>query len=125
SQRTGISWSMKQRMGNRRSDRGAGPANAALVEPAEESLVWVAGPVQVSNGTAKDEDTAVTLEKAVKPPRRRRLFLLWLFIFGTVSLSYLLGAAVIYFELPSSGFLNKAFVGARAWYDRRQTSSQT
>jgi hypothetical protein len=35
-------------------------------------------------------------------------------------LIYLGGAASMYFELPSSGFLKKAFVGARAWYQRER-----
>jgi hypothetical protein len=40
-----------------------------------------------------------------------------------MSLSYVLGAAVIYFELPSSDFLRKAFLGARAWNERRQVTA--
>jgi hypothetical protein len=36
------------------------------------------------------------------------------------SLGYLLGAAVIYFELPSSSFLRRAFAGGVALYDVRQ-----
>jgi hypothetical protein len=43
-------------------------------------------------------------------------------ILGFVSLGYLLGAAVMYFELPTSGFLSKAFVGGRAWFERREAS---
>jgi hypothetical protein len=35
------------------------------------------------------------------------------------SLSYILGAAVIYFELPTSKFLRKAFVGGAALYERK------
>ena len=44
----------------------------------------------------------------------RGKFLLVFFSFGIMSLSYLLGAAVIVYELPSSDFLRKAFAGAKA-----------
>jgi hypothetical protein len=36
------------------------------------------------------------------------------------SLCYLLGAAVIFFDLPSSSFLRRAFVGGAAWYEQQQ-----
>jgi hypothetical protein len=35
-------------------------------------------------------------------------------------LSYLAGAAVMFFQLPSSGFLSKSFMGVRAWGEKRQ-----
>src|SRR5262245_39514500 len=38
--------------------------------------------------------------------------------FGIVGLGYLGGAAVMFFHLPPCGFLNKAFAGANAWYER-------
>jgi hypothetical protein len=53
------------------------------------------------------------------PPRARRLSP-WLAVLGLVSLSYLLGAAVMFFRLPSSDFLDRAFTGARAWNERRE-----
>jgi hypothetical protein len=37
------------------------------------------------------------------------------------SLSYLTGAAVIFFDLPSSSFLRRAFVGGVAWYEQNQS----
>jgi hypothetical protein len=52
--------------------------------------------------------------------RRNAPFVL-LAVFGLVSLSYLLGAAVMFFQLPSSGFLSKSFVGARFWLERQDT----
>jgi hypothetical protein len=58
------------------------------------------------------------------PPRQRKLFSSLVSIFGVAALSFLLGAAVMYFDLPSSGFLNKAFIGARAWEERRQLFSR-
>src|SRR5204863_7687886 len=39
-----------------------------------------------------------------------------LFLFGLASLCYLLGAAVMFFDLPSSSFLRRGFVGGAAWY---------
>jgi hypothetical protein len=42
-----------------------------------------------------------------------------LFLFGLASLCYLLGAAVMYFELPTSSFLRRAFGGGVAWYEHR------
>ena len=44
----------------------------------------------------------------------RGKILLAFFFFGIMSLSYLLGAAVIVCDLPSSDFLRKAFAGAKA-----------
>jgi hypothetical protein len=39
-------------------------------------------------------------------------------ILGLVVLSYVFGAAVIYFELPTSDFLQNGFSGAEAWFER-------
>jgi hypothetical protein len=38
--------------------------------------------------------------------------------------SYLLGAAVMFFELPTSEFLSKAFIGARAWNEKREVLAE-
>ena len=46
-------------------------------------------------------------------------------IFGALSISYLLGAAVIYFKLPTSDFLENAFWGAQAWNDRGKSTLST
>ncbi|HEY7331284.1 MAG TPA: arylsulfotransferase family protein [Gemmataceae bacterium] len=40
--------------------------------------------------------------------------------FALISLSYLLGAAAIFFELPSSPFLRRAFVGGVSWYEHKR-----
>ncbi len=79
--------------------------------------------VPVGDDTAKKEDTPATPTEALKPPSRRKFLSLWLAIFGMLSLSYLLGAAVMFFQFPSSDFLGKAFMGARAWNERRQLTS--
>lgn len=39
-------------------------------------------------------------------------------ILGVAGLSYLLGAAVMFFQLPSSEFLYEAFTGGKAWHER-------
>jgi hypothetical protein len=59
---------------------------------------------------------------SLKPPRSKVIMIV-LFLFGLMSLSYMLGAAVIFFELPTSDFLHKAFVGAHAWYERKKAST--
>jgi hypothetical protein len=41
---------------------------------------------------------------------------------GLVSLSYVLGAAAIFFDLPSAPFLRRAFVGAVSWYELEETT---
>jgi hypothetical protein len=57
------------------------------------------------------------------PTPRSNLLLRLLFLFGLASVCYLLGAAVMFFELPSSGFLSKAFVGARAFFEEEEAAS--
>lgn len=60
------------------------------------------------------------------PPGRRpkfpflslRTVLASVSILGLISLSIVCGAAIMFFRLPSSDFFNKAFAGARAWYER-------
>ncbi len=39
-------------------------------------------------------------------------------ILGVAGLCYVLGAAVMFFQLPSSEFLSQAFAGGRAWHER-------
>jgi hypothetical protein len=41
-------------------------------------------------------------------------------LLGLLSLAYLFGAAVIFFELPSSSFLRRAFMGGLTWYEIKQ-----
>ncbi|HEV3340669.1 MAG TPA: arylsulfotransferase family protein [Pirellulales bacterium] len=40
-------------------------------------------------------------------------------VVGTMTLAYVVGAAVIFFGLPSSDFLERAFIGGRAWSERK------
>ncbi|HTU88773.1 MAG TPA: arylsulfotransferase family protein [Gemmataceae bacterium] len=53
----------------------------------------------------------------------RRFFVPCLSLLGLASLCYVLGAAVIFFDLPSASFLRRAFLGGAAWYEREQDSS--
>jgi hypothetical protein len=46
-------------------------------------------------------------------------------LLGALGVAYLLGAAVMSFRLPTSDFLDKAFSGARAWYERGQSTLPT
>src|SRR5205823_7451613 len=39
-------------------------------------------------------------------------------ILGVAGLSYVFGAAVMFFQLPSYDFLNQAFTGGKAWHER-------
>jgi hypothetical protein len=59
----------------------------------------------------------------VQEKTRGRLVVFCLFLLGLASLCYLLGAAVIFFDLPSATFLRRAFEGGAAWYEQEQTSS--
>src|SRR5215813_6940514 len=43
-------------------------------------------------------------------------------LLGVVGLAYLYGAAVMFFQLPSCVFLDKAFGGAKAWHERGQST---
>jgi hypothetical protein len=68
----------------------------------------------------KKEVAAPALPAAAREEQIRKRLRLSLAILGLMALAYLLGAAVMYFQLPSSDFLRKAFLGARAWNERRQ-----
>jgi hypothetical protein len=43
-------------------------------------------------------------------------------ILGVLGLGYLCGAAIMFFQLPSADFLEKAFRGASAWYERGRST---
>jgi hypothetical protein len=60
-------------------------------------------------------DVAPPAHQAFAAPRRS-WFLRCTYFFGLLSLGYLLGAAVIFFELPTSSFIRRAFAGGAAWY---------
>src|SRR4051794_14091345 len=60
-------------------------------------------------------DGAPPAHQAVAAPRRS-WFAACTSFFGLLFLGYLLGAAVIFFDLPTSSFLRRGFVGGAAWY---------
>ncbi len=71
--------------------------------------------------TAKKENTVTAPSHCAAVPRRNRL-VRFLALIGLVNLSFLGGAAVMFFELPPSSFLRQAFIGGTAWYEVRQTT---
>jgi hypothetical protein len=73
---------------------------------------------QAPDGPANKEGTAAGTRSAPAEPRRGLLFPCLAYL-GVASLGYLLGAAVLFFELPSSSFLRRAFVGGLAWYEAK------
>jgi hypothetical protein len=75
-------------------------------------------PAEAGDGTAKKDAPATGSPPPSGP--RRRLLLGCLSLFGLASLCYVLGAAVMFFDLPSSSFLRRAFVGGVAWYEQKQ-----
>jgi hypothetical protein len=75
------------------------------------------------DGTMKTEGGVGAPDRPAPIPRRR-LLPFWVGLFGVVSLSYLLGAAVMFFHLPSADFLHKAFSGARAWREQGELPVQ-
>src|SRR3990167_5112859 len=52
--------------------------------------------------------------------RVRHLLARCLLVLGTAVLAYVLGAAAMYFGLPTSHFLGQAFNGGHAWFERKQ-----
>jgi hypothetical protein len=69
---------------------------------------------------AKDAAAVSAGGAAAKSVRRRRAISIGLAILGLTVLSYVVGAAVMFFRLPTSTFLANAFVGALAWNERRE-----
>jgi hypothetical protein len=70
----------------------------------------------------EEEGPTGTGGQAMSSSPRRALLSRCLFLFGAASLTYLLGAAVMFFELPSASFLRRAFVGGAAWYEGKAAS---
>src|SRR5258708_34236458 len=61
----------------------------------------------------------------MKFPFRRKVLSVLLSLIGMATIGYLLGAAVMFFNLPSADFLTRAFLGARAWAQRRHAGART
>jgi hypothetical protein len=77
-------------------------------------------PSPADEDAVKKEGNASASSSTALPAPRAKRFSLSLVIGGMTFLGYLLGAAVMFFRLPSSDFLDKAFLGAHAWNERRQ-----
>jgi hypothetical protein len=69
------------------------------------------------------QDAAATSPRTLSSPRHFLFVSRWVAILGLVVLGYLVGAAVMVYELPTSDFLAKALIGARAWGERLPISS--
>ena len=80
---------------------------------------------KVQDVLGREQGPAISLERSPMPMQNpsRKTIMLWVFFFGIMSLSFLLGAAVMVFELPSSGFLRKGFVGAKVWVEGKSDGS--
>jgi hypothetical protein len=83
-------------------------------------MASICNPSAAGDEPVKHENTAAILASREQPGQRRKRLGLCFATLGLLLLAYLLGAAVIHFQLPSSEFLRKAFLGARAWNERRQ-----
>jgi hypothetical protein len=64
--------------------------------------------------------TAMAKHVVASPSGRGGLFRRALWLGAIVSLAYVLGAAVEFFDLPPSSFLRRAFVGGAAWLEAAQ-----
>jgi hypothetical protein len=54
----------------------------------------------------------------------RKRFSVCTAVVGLVVLSYICGAAAMHYRLPSSAWLDRAFLGGRHWYEHQNTSSK-
>jgi arylsulfotransferase ASST len=54
---------------------------------------------------------------------RRNFLASFLSLLGVASLSFLLGAAVIFFDVPPSSFLRRAFIGGITWHEHKAAST--
>jgi hypothetical protein len=77
---------------------------------------------QAADAAAKQADASqVDSNPAASPRVPRGSFLRrCITLFGVASVAYMLGALVIFFDLPSSSFLRGAFVGGAAWFEQKQ-----
>jgi hypothetical protein len=71
---------------------------------------------QAGDGAAKKDDAVAAPPPTAPAPPVRRLLLRAVSLLGLASLCFLLGAAVIYFDVWPAAFLTRAFGGAHAWY---------
>jgi hypothetical protein len=100
---------------NRLAWRGHGPRLASIRQPrgkfvaVESSMSFQPVPTETGNDTAKQQNQPAAA--------RRNLLSRLLPLFGVASLGFLLGAATMFFDLPSSAFLRRAFAGGVAWYE--------
>jgi hypothetical protein len=80
------------------------------------------GPDSTPASNREEEEKTPNPKPSPTARHRRNVFFTLISVFGLATLCYLLGAAAMFFQLPTSGFLSKGFVGARAWAQRRDMS---
>lgn len=80
--------------------------------------------IPVKLDTVDTAKATSTPSQGAKKPRLRIRFR-FSTVFGLLFLSYILGAAVMFFQFPTSGFLSKGFMGVRAWAEKRIASTQS
>src|SRR5262245_60945387 len=54
---------------------------------------------------------------------QRNILASFLSLLGVASLSFLLGAVVVFFDLPPSSFLRRAFIGGITWHEHKAAST--
>ena len=85
----------------------------------------MANPSAVGQHVAVADAGTAAATAPLRRSRRGQLLVIAFFLFGLVSLSFVLGAGVIYFNQPPAGFLRQAFEGAGAWYESKLAASET
>jgi hypothetical protein len=76
-------------------------------------------------------DDPVAVKMVVPPPQskpkksRSGYFSLCLGFVGAVLLSYVFGAAAMFFQFPSSDYMRKGFMGCRAWLEKQAMRAQS
>jgi hypothetical protein len=77
---------------------------------------------------ANDKSRSASATRQAAKPRKsaqsRRFRSRPLAVLGLLFVSFLCGAATMFFELPSSGLIAKAFLGGRAWTEQIKLSAQ-
>jgi hypothetical protein len=77
-----------------------------------------------TQGHATNKVAPSTPSGSATPPAHRKRYAPWLSVLGLLMIAYVLGAAVMFFQLPTCDFLAKAFLGARAWKERQEVEAQ-
>jgi hypothetical protein len=77
----------------------------------------------VGDGAPRKDPAVATRVNTSFSPLHLSFFFRCLFFLGLASLLFLFGAAAMFFELPGTSFLRRAFLGGEAWYEQRQVTN--